>query len=386
MRIFTLPLLLLAGCIGFEPIPYGADSAETGIPGPDATYGSLLLSPSSLDFGLVEVGESDSKDLVVENIGADSLSILSTSVGGDSLGFSISSGMVASSTDLQPDQQLVVSIDFEPQAEANYEGELLFETDMPDSPQISVPLTGEGWIDEPDAPTGQVSLNPATLDLGTVDLDGTGSGTFTITNTGNDYLLLDDIKVGDSALDYSIDFTLGLMLAPSSSKNVLVTLDPVAEGNFSSWVSVETDDPSTPSAQVEVTAQVEDLCSICMPVIDVNTGGDPYAMSFYVFTLFSNTDTQTVTITNIGDQTLVISGVEARNDIIFTYTTFSTNWSGTASLDPYASTSFQVTWTANGTVYEGSLPELNMNVLHIYSNDPYEPDYVINLSGIAVSL
>ena len=41
-------------------------------------------------------------------------------------------------------------------------------------------------------------------------------------------------------------------------------------------------------------------------------------------------------------------------------------------------------YTAKGTGAEIAVPELDSNVIHILSDDPWESDYVIKLSGFGV--
>jgi hypothetical protein len=96
-------------------------------------------------------------------------------------------------------------------------------------------------------------------------------------------------------------------------------------------------------------------------------------------------DSRTVSVTNMGDQLLTVSSVKVLNDTLFLEGTFKiTGLNTPMKLEPYEIGSFNVVYKATGQGYELAIPELDMNVIHILSDDPYDPDYVIGLSALAL--
>ena len=101
--------------------------------------------------------------------------------------------------------------------------------------------------------------------------------------------------------------------------------------------------------------------------------------------LLGTEDKRTVSITNIGDQTLTVSAIEVKNDFLFPDGNFKiTGFNGPLSIEPYEMGTFNVVYRATGTGAEIAVPELDSNVIHILSDDPWEPDYVISLSGVGI--
>ena len=126
-----------------------------------------------------------------------------------------------------------------------------------------------------------------------------------------------------------------------------------------------------------------DLCGICSGVIQVNTGEDPYELGG--FFSIGNDDSKTVTVSNIGDKPLTISAVNVKNDAIAPAGTFRITGLNTPMvLQSNETGSFNVVYSATGRAIEVPVPELDSNVVHILSDDQWEPDYVIKLNGVGL--
>ena len=373
--------VFLLGCGGMERIVSPKEGEDTG-QGP-TLLGELELSSTALEFGQVEVGSSASLDLTLTNVGQEPATLLSALIDDPTGAFDLLQ-MSGIPTELAANGQVVMTVGFTPVDEQVYDATLALETDFTGAEQVAIALSGEGWQEEVTGPHGSISVSPAALDMGQVDLDGEGTASFTISNAGDDDLLVDDIVMGDSALDYDIDGYLPILLYPSESEQVDIILDPTSEGLFSSWVRVDSDDPEEHQTQVAVEAEVVDLCDICAPVISVDTGGaDDYSMSFYILLIFASSDTQAVSVRNIGDQALQITDVYINNDWFSTTGTFTTNWGGNETVLPGESTRFNVTFAASSLTGEMAWPDVDWNILHIKSNDPAQPDYQVELSASA---
>jgi hypothetical protein len=90
-------------------------------------------------------------------------------------------------------------------------------------------------------------------------------------------------------------------------------------------------------------------------------------------------------VKNAGDMNLVVQDVTVKNDTVFPNCNFSSDWGGTATtLIPNGSVSIEVRYTGSGACLDGANEAFDTNVLHIRSNDPVEPDYVVRLNGVSV--
>jgi len=117
-------------------------------------------------------------------------------------------------------------------------------------------------------------------------------------------------------------------------------------------------------------------------LIDVVTSdGTSRSLDMYAYC----TTTASVTVQNAGSATLNLNAVNVINDVVpcghFSAT------SPTGSIAPGASRSITVTYTVIGT---GCVDAVDLfddwNTLHIVTNDPYDPDYVVELNGAGICL
>jgi hypothetical protein len=168
--------------VRFEPASCGTHTCtiETGVePCPDVSCAGqgggtgCELTPSSLDFGDVDVGSSADLTFTLTNTGCTALN-----------------GTIAESCDhyalvsgggpysLSAGQSLTVTVRFTPKSPGGTH-ECTIETGLAGTPCSGVSCTGEG--------SGEYTeciVSPANLDFGTVDIGTSADRTFTITNGG----------------------------------------------------------------------------------------------------------------------------------------------------------------------------------------------------------
>lgn len=385
---------LSGGCIGVE-----YSKIDTGAEEP-VTYGSLELSQSGISFGQALVNQTVTETLLVTNVGEATLELLSNSLTDGNGVFNLETATTFPAS-LEAGEEIVLTLTFLPTSVANYSG--TFELEAADSSigTVSVPLTGEGVTsfdtgnggDDTgnsggSSSEGSVSVSPSALTYGTVDLGSSSTLTLEITNTGTDNFLLSDFTTSDSQLEYSVDYGLPYVVEPGATKEVDIIYSPTSETAISATVTIDTDDADI---TIPVTGDCEDLCDVCTPLISVSTGGSSaYSIDDFAGLAMAgfNEDTRTITVQNVGDgeEDLKITDVYVNNDAIFTGGTFTENYSGTSTLGTYDSMTFNVTFTVTDTTIEGPDTTSDTNVLHIISNDPYQADYQIQLSGIGIGL
>jgi hypothetical protein len=258
---------------------------------------------------------------------------------------------------------------------------------MPGLEYLETPILGSGLQpagDSGDATLPILTADRLSVDFGQADLDKLATELLTLQNTGSQDVLLKQISFTGSTFDWEGDLALPYILKAGDSKQITLNFIPTAEKAYQGEAVIETDDPAQPELSVSLNGEGVDICTICAGIIQVNTGEDPYELTGFM-SLSGQEDSRTVSVTNIGDQLLTVSSVTVLNDSIFPGGTFKiTGLNTPMQLDPYEIGSFNVVYKAKGQGYELSIPELDMNVIHIISDDPYEPDYVIGLSGLAL--
>ncbi len=388
MRIATwVSVLALAGCVGLQssigdsvpPLP-GYDTGDG-----ELQIGDLIISPSEVDFGSVTIGEQGSASVVLSYSGDGAAALSEVSLeGGD--GALIIDNVTALPAVVEPGLDAVVDLLFAPASELTYEGILYLRTNQEGAEEIQVPVLGTGYDDgSGSADEGDVSLSHNSLDFGLVDVGDSESRSLTISNIGSAQLLLSDFSMGDTDLSYSVDFALPQVLDSGESKEVQIDWTPSAVGSLSSYVDVISDDPDTPEARVVVTGDAEELCDVCAPMISVDTGGKKDTqMSFGVLVGWGD-DTQTVTVSNIGDQTLTITRVYVNNDGVSPSSSFSVNWSGpTETVEPGVPTNFQITYSATSSAVDIPYSITDENILHIQSDAANGTDWQVDLYGLAL--
>jgi hypothetical protein len=93
-----------------------------------------------------------------------------------------------------------------------------------------------------------------------------------------------------------------------------------------------------------------------------------------------------VTVSNNGDRPLNVNSVSIVNDSIMTCGNFTRTWGGPQTLPPGASLSINVIYRATSECFDYVDLDSDWNTMHIGSNDPADPDFTVELSGLATCL
>ncbi|HUB05595.1 MAG TPA: choice-of-anchor D domain-containing protein [Myxococcales bacterium] len=203
----------------------------------------VSVSPPSIAFGNLQVGQSAQQTVTVSNAGNAPLAL--TSVGTAGTGpFSVAPSGAAS---VPGGGSLPLAVTFAPGAEGAFQDTLQIATGDPDSPTVAVPLTGS-------AGAGSIAVLPPSLDFGSVPTGATATQQILIENVGS-------AAAGVSPLTLSSVSASGagftIVAPPSATKlaagqtiTVPVTYAAGAPGSAAGEVDVQSDDPATPLVTV----------------------------------------------------------------------------------------------------------------------------------------
>ena len=206
--------------------------------------GKLTVNPTSLNFGSVQTGKNLTISEMLTNTGAASLNITQASVTGKGFGLS---GINLPLT-LAVNQSTSFSVTFAPKSTGESSGSVAITANGSNS-TVKIALAGSGTSPGPN-PQGTLTVNPTSLNFGSVPAKKNLTLPEYLTNTGNANLTVSQANVTGSAFTIS-GLDMPLVLAPGQSFTFGVIFAPQTSGNQSGVVSLASD-ASDPSLTVPV--------------------------------------------------------------------------------------------------------------------------------------
>ena len=231
----ALLLFAVGAMVGCQTLSGGGSSST----GTGAISGSLAVTPTSINFGSVQVGSTLSHSETLTNTGGSPLQISTATVAGT--GFATRG--LSLPTSLNAGQSLTFNLTFTPSIAAAATGSLAVTTNG--SPTtLSVALSGTG------ASPGQLAITPTMVNFGNVTVGATQTQTETLTANGAGVII-------SSASSSNTEFTLGglslpMTLTADQSVSFNVTFAPQASGAASGTITF-TSGATNPSVTESVT-------------------------------------------------------------------------------------------------------------------------------------
>lgn len=340
MRAFALlPLLLVLPACGLDPV-----TGPTDDPGP-VTFGALTLSMESIDFGDVAPDDSGLATLSLTNTGDLPLTILDAKI--DTSFFLVEDAGSMLPSEIAAGGVLDMNILFTPDREMDFEGTLTIVTDDVEASEVYVTLSGAGLAgqDTGEVSTGgALSLSTTSVDFGEAEIGEITAAPLTITNTGDEDVLIINLEGSSDEWGYGGELALPYVLGAGQARDVTVTVEPTAEKVISGTITVLSD-AGTGEIPIAVSAEGVDLCDICAPILAVvcdecGSGGN--------LVLSNLTKQKSFTMANYGDEPLIIDSV------VFDYTNTDcpvtmTGWGGSKTLSPGSTHNLTFTGSKAGT-------------------------------------
>jgi hypothetical protein len=248
----TLPLSLAAGqstsfSVTFAPTSTGSLSGSvtvvsnaTNSPAAISLTGTgiqpqISVTPSSVGFGNVTVGVTNTQTLTIRNAGTATLNVSQASLAGT--GFT-SSGLVLPLS-VPAGGSSVFNLGFAPASAGTFSGSITFISNTPNSPLV-VPITGTGI-----STILQLSAAPASLSFGSLTTGTSATQSVTISNTGNSSVSISQVSASGTGFSTS-GITLPLSLAAGQSASFTVTFAPASAGSLAGSVSVVSNATNSP--------------------------------------------------------------------------------------------------------------------------------------------
>jgi hypothetical protein len=254
--------------------------------GVNATY-TMLLNPTSVAFGNLNVGSTAKQTVQLSNTGNTSFTVTQLAAAGT--GVSVS-GLAVPAT-IAPSQSVPLTVSFAPTTGGAVAG--------------SVTVTNDGGVNVVAAVTGTgaqagLSVTPSSASFGSVVTGSTNSQTFQVKNSGTAGLTVSQVAAtgsGFSVSGVSTPFTL----APGASSTFNVQYAPTAAGAVNGSVSIVSNAPNSPA-----TVSLSGTGVAATHTLSVSPG----SLSFGSVN-DGSTASQGFTVTNTGNSNVAISGVSA---------------------------------------------------------------------------
>jgi hypothetical protein len=363
----ALPMTLSAGqsvsvSITFSPKAPGQHAANLTISGDNPNQNAVLsvsgtavsapqltVNPSSIDFGTVVVGSSQTQSVTLTNAGGLSLTVSQATLSGT--GFA-TSGLTLPLT-LAPGQSTTFSVKYAPSSAGNASGNLAI-TSSASNPTLNLGVSGTG------ATPGSLTSGPSSLSFGTVQVGSTKTQLGTLTNSGGSSITIS--KATATGAGFSISgLNLPLNLAAGQSTPFSVTFAPQTGGNVSGAIAI-TSTALNPALNVPLSGTAVTPGLLVAAPTSVGFGS----------VLIGSSQTTSETITNSGGSTVSISQATV------TGTGFSLNGLVLPlTLSPGQSTSFSVAFAPqSGGAASGSIT---------VASNASNPTLNVGLSGTAVT-
>jgi hypothetical protein len=244
----------------------------------------ISVSPASVAFPSLIVGQSNSQTLALRNSGTANLTVSQATISG--AGFSLS-GLSLPLT-LAPGASSSFSVAFTPTAAGAVSGSLSLTSNAPTSP-LAVALSGTGV-----AQSLQLAASPTSLSFGNLAVGSTASQSITLSNTGNGSVSVSQISVSGAGFSTS-GLTLPLTLAAGQMAQFSVTFAPTTSGSLSATATVTSNATNSPDSISLTGTGVQPAISVV-----------PASVAFGNLTV-GVTNTQTLTIKNTGTANLIVS-------------------------------------------------------------------------------
>jgi len=223
-----------------QVVTVGGEAVET----PRITVGAEELA-----FGSVQAGLSAQQSVTITNTGTAALGLNNITISGaDADVFTQTSDCAAG---LEPAASCSVDVTFAPSTDGTRSATLTIESTDADTPSVDVALSGRGTL----APTAEISVSPASVDLGRV-LSGTSqSAQVAIANSGNAALQINSIELqGDNAADFTQTNNC-TTVAAGESCSVELNFAAGAPGVYNAALVINSSDEENASVTVPVSAE-----------------------------------------------------------------------------------------------------------------------------------
>jgi Abnormal spindle-like microcephaly-assoc'd, ASPM-SPD-2-Hydin len=325
-----------------------------------SSAGSLLISPSTINFGDVPVGQAANTKISLLNQSAATVNVSSLNVDGQT--FSINSQGTLPIV-IAPGASYVVQIGFKPVSATSYSG-TFSAMDSSGRQLVQSSISGSGTdANAGTTTTPQLTVNPTGLSFDNLTVGSSANQTVTLTSTGTAPVQVTAAAISGAGFTLS-GASFPVTLNPKQAITLAVQFKPTAVGAVSGNLTISSNSAANPTAGVSLNGTGTSAAT-SSPQLTVNPG----SLTFEDVTVGS-TSTQPVTLTSTGTEPVEITSAAVTGGTSFTIS----GASFPLTLDPKQTITLQVHFTPKKT-------GIATGTLEIRSNSSTSSMAAVGLSG-----
>ena len=194
---------------------------------PEAVFSPL--PQVGLDFGAVEVGRRQTRDVTVLNQGQAELQVEHVAIEGAAFTLGIGN----SSATIAPKGRHNLTAAFVPQSEGDQSGIMRLYTNDPQAANVAIPLAGRGRISPP-----RIEIVNGDVDFGSVPIGGTAREHLLLWNRGGQPGVVEVSVVADEGAEFDLS-QHSVLVQPEASTQVTLSFSPRESGAREAVLHVE---------------------------------------------------------------------------------------------------------------------------------------------------
>lgn len=234
--------------------------------------------------------------------------------------------------------------------------------------EYEIKETNNGLNDLSDDGVPDIQVTPSVINFPNIDATGgtQAQEIVIVSNVGEVDLHIEDLYVDDDTGPFSLNAITSALIPPNGQAQFAVTFAPQTAANNRGYALIESDDPDTPVAEIQLNGVG------VAPVIDITPSEYDFGM------LYVGCDSsQPLTISNIGTADLVVDSFDwstASNDLSFDALE-PVNGPLPWTIAPSQSIDVFVDYAPMDSISDASF-------LTVSSNDPYLPEALVTQDGL----
>jgi hypothetical protein len=201
--------------------------------GKSATPGQLSPNPSSVAFGSMKVGSSQTNRVTLSNTGGTDLTVNQATLSG--AGFSTNN--LSLPLTLHAGGTASLNVTFAPTGSGNFTGTVTIATNS--ATNVVLPISGTGVA------SGQLAANPSSLTFGSVQVGNSSNQSGTLTNSGATSVTISQANISGTGFSLS-GLTVPVTLAANQSVTFKVSFAPKTAGAASGTLAIVSGAPGSP--------------------------------------------------------------------------------------------------------------------------------------------
>jgi hypothetical protein len=287
----------LGALSGNLALVYGSSTLNIPLSGTGVAQGTLTASPSSVDFGTVQTGSSQTLNVTVTNSGGSSVTVSQASISGTGFGLETLSLPFT----LGAGQGKSVSVTFAPSAPGAASGNIAIVSNA-SNPTLNIAVTGTGVT------PGSLTANPSSLNFGSVLVGGNSQLTEKITNSGGSSVTISQASISGAGFSFS-GLSLPQTLTPGQTASFTVTFAPGGSGNASGSLTLTSNAPN-PTLSIPLSGTGTNPATLSVSPTSLNFGNVTVGLSSNLTgTLAAAGSNVTVTSGSSNNSEFVLSGI-----------------------------------------------------------------------------